>query len=279
MFGKEYAHHIAIILRELGGMTKNYKKQAKLPSSGIILFLQKIYIHIFGIPEIGFQIRAFYFKEMLKKINGTEINNILDAGSGIGAYSYYLGAQFPQALVSGLEIDRKKIEFCDRFGKEGYKNTNVKFIYGNLEKDKLKENTYNLIIAIDVLEHVSNPSRVLQKFYQALKPKGFLFIHVPQINQKRLFKSMINWQHEDHLREGFFPADLIKELNGLGFRIVYKKNTFGFFGSLAWEIDHIFISKSFVLSGFLYPFLYLLAKLDLVIDNKRGLGIAVLVTK
>lgn len=279
MFGFQYANYVDTILNEMGGMTEDYKKRAKVSPIRFIKYLQKIYIYIFGIPEIGFQVRALYFKDMLKKLQVKDMDTILDAGSGIGAYTCYLGAFFPRAFVDGLEIDREKVKFCERFVKEQYKTSNVHFFYGNLEKDKLKENTYNLIISVDVLEHVNYPVEVLQKFYKALKPKGFLYIHVPQIDQKRFFKSMVSWHHEDHVREGFSPDDLVKEFESIGFRVVYTKNTFGFFGSLAWELNHIFIYKSFVMAGLLYPFLYLLAKCDLFINNRNGLGIAVLVSK
>ena len=156
---------------------------------------------------------------------------------------------------------------------------NVEFNYLNITKINNKKNYYDLIVNIDVLEHIDNYELVIENFFNMLQKNGYLYIHVPQPNQKRIFSSLKKWHHEDHAREGITKNELENKLKKLGFKIVVSRETFGFFGKISWELNHIMLSKSFVIAGIIFPFLYLVAKIDLWVNNKNGLGVAVLAKK
>ncbi len=280
MFGSEYYKHPEILMDSLEEMSGEHKKKLKKKTSGIILFLEKIYLLIFGIPEIGFQVRSQYFREMIGSgIKNKKINKVLDAGSGIGIYSFWLSKKFKDSVVDGWEIDKTKLEFSKKFAKElNINNTNL--LYGDVTKPSLKnKNKYDLIVNIDVLEHIDNFEDVLKNFHNLLSKGGYLFIHTPQKDQKRIFKSLENWHHEGHVHEGFSPSELKKTLIKIGFGDVWTRETFGFFGKLSWELNHMLLTKGFVISGIAYPFLYFIACLDLLVPNREGLGTAILAKK
>ncbi len=255
------------------------RKMKKTKGKDLITLLQKIYIWIFGIPEVGFLIRSLYFKNIIsQKVKIGKIKNILDAGSGIGTYSFWLCRMFPNAKIVGEEVDRNKIKFSKKFAKElGF--SGIDFYYQDISKDVNSKQKYDLIVNIDVLEHIKDYRRVLKNFYKQLVKEGFVYIHTPQPNQERIFSQLKKWHHEDHVREGFMIKELTKDLRDLGFKTVEVKETFGFFGKLAWEINHILLEKSFILSGFFYPFLILLSLLDTMVENEKGLGVAILARK
>lgn len=278
MFGSEFSKHPEILLDSFSDMSHEYKKKTKKQKKENVIYeLQKIYIALFGIPEIGFQVRSLFFKSIIENKIKKKVYKILDAGSGIGTYSFWMGKKHSDVKVIGIEVDKNKLDFSNKFSQElGLKN--VKFQYGDVTKAFSKEK-YDLIINIDVLEHVKDYKKVLKNFYLALAPKGYLYIHTPQPNQKRLFKALEKWHHEDHVREGFRPEELKRELKKLGMVIIETRETFGFFGKLAWELNHLVLSKGFVLSGITYPFLYVLIQLDTMTKNKDGLGTAILARK
>lgn len=276
MFGKEYAKHLDVLIQSFGEINNRYQKKIKANSS--ISFFKKIYIMLFGIPEIGFQIRSMYFKKILaSNLLNKNLKKILDAGSGIGAYTFLLGKTYPQAKVAGGDIDRYKLKSCQTMVKElGLKN--VEFIY--MDATKLRKRTiYDFIVSIDVLEHINHYEIALKNFSNLLRKGGYLYIHTPQPNQKRLLKSLKKWHHEDHVREGIIKNELEKKLKELGFKIVVSKETFGFFGKLSWELNHLTLSKTFFIAGLIYPLLNIIASLDLWQNNKNGLGVAVLAKK
>ncbi|MEK7533853.1 MAG: class I SAM-dependent methyltransferase [Patescibacteria group bacterium] len=276
MFGKEYAKHLDVLIASFGEINNHYQKKIKANSS--ISFFKKIYIMLFGIPESGFQIRSMYFKKILAtNLLNKNLKKILDVGCGIGAYTFLLGQTYPQAKVTGGDIDKYKLKSCQIMAKElGLKN--VKFIYMDATRLE-KRTTYDFIVSIDVLEHIDRYESVLENFSHLLKSGGYLYIHAPQPNQKRIFNSFKKWHHEDHIREGIERHDLENSLEKLGFKIIVSKDTFGFFGKLSWELNHLTLSKSFVLAGIIFPFLYLLTLLDFLLENKNGLGVAILSQK
>lgn len=279
MTGSIFFRHPEILLHSLSQMNDGYEGKVTARSFGLIVFLQKLYVLIFGIPEIGFQVRSMYFQKAIHKI--TEAMNpqrILDVGSGIGSYVFELSRQFPSSRVDGWEIDRKKLAFSRKFADE-QAFRNVSFSFGDITHKPPVRAYYDVVLTVDVLEHISDYKKALTHMHQVLKPGGFLYIHTPQQNQKRFFRLFDTWEHEDHVREGFNPHSLRKEMEKIGFRDVTVRNTFGFFGSLTWEMNHMLLSKSFVLAGLLYPLLYMASRLDGLVNNKKGLCISVIARK
>lgn len=278
MYGRIYSKHPDILLESFSGMKKEYKAKLQRKESSLFMKLQALYIRIFGIPEIGFQIRSMYCRKMLKLIKIPKNSELLDAGSGIGSYSFLMSDWYPEANIIGQDLDKRKVDFCNSFRKE-LGITNARFEKSDLTQTPKKGGFFNLIVNIDVLEHINDYKKVLSNFNKELANGGYLYIHMPQPNQKRIFKVSRSWLHEDHVREGIsiglFREDLIKA----GFTVLALKPTHGFLGSLAWEINHIALAKSFILGGILYPFLYILARVDTIFDHPDGLCFAVLARK
>ena len=277
MFGKEYGGHLDILIQSFGQINQQYKRKIKKDN----IFTEKLknlYVLLFGIPEIGFQIRSMYVKRFLiSYLANKNFNKILDAGSGIGAYTILLAKNFPEAKVTAIDIDKNKLKSSADIANE-LKIENVEFLYLNITKLQDRP-VYDFIINVDVLEHLNDYEEVLRNFFKLLKKDGYLYIHVPQPNQKRIFSFFKTWHHEEHMREGIVKTDLENALKQLTFKIVESKETFGFFGKLAWELNHLTLSKSFVLTGITFPFLFALASFDLFFKNKDGLGIAILAQK
>lgn len=276
MFGREYSNYLEVLLHSFSMMSESYETK-KVKQSKILKVLQEIYIKIFGIPEVGLQIRSLYFKQALSDLNDKKFEKILDAGSGIGIYSIYLSEKFPNSKVVGVDLDKFNVKLSNKI-KHDLGINNLKFEYRDITK-KTGVEKYDLIVNIDVLEHIENFELVLKNFYNSLNTSGFLYIHTPQTNQKRIFSSLEDWHHEDHIREGFNKNELRKDLEKIGYKIVKLEETFGFFGKLAWEINHMMLSKNFILSGITYPIVYLIASLDILTSNKKGLGISILAQK
>lgn len=278
MFGKQYANHLDILVRSFGQMNNRYQRVAQRENISYSERLKKLYLALFGIPEIGFQIRSLYFKKILDSyLFNKNPKKILDAGSGIGAYSFWLAKRFAKAEIIGGEIDKNKLRFCKKMVNE-LRLKNIMFVYFDITKID-NNRIYDMIVTIDVLEHIDKYKHALKNFYYLLHIDGYLYIHVPQPNQKRIFSTLKSWHHEDHAYEGIKKNILEEELKKIGFKIITSMETFGFFGKLAWEINHLTLAKSFVLAGIAFPFLYILARFDMLYKNKNGLGVSILAQK
>lgn len=278
MFGSTYAKHPEVLMRSFQGMKESYRKVYIPSKKSMMQILQIWYLRMFGVPEIGFQLRALHFAKALKKISLKRTASVLDAGSGIGCYTLEFARQHPKSIVEGWDLDKNDVAASRLISRE--RNiSNAIFSVRNLTRVPQKKKKYDFIFTIDVLEHIRAYKNVLGHFHTLLKSGGYLYIHVPQIHQKRFFKCFETWSHEEHFREGFPQLEMKKDLQRAGFQIVDSWNTFGAFGSLSWELNHLLLSKSFILAGISFPFLYVLAIIDTYILNRKGLAAVYIVKK
>lgn len=111
----------------------------------------------------------------ISKIMDLKGINVIDIGCGSGRYSAIvakLGVQY----VIGIEINHKRLKDAkDRFGKI----CNIYFICASAEKLPIKNQTLNLTLMIDVIEHVNNQHKTLNEANRILKSNGKIFIGAP----------------------------------------------------------------------------------------------------
>jgi ubiquinone/menaquinone biosynthesis C-methylase UbiE len=119
-------------------------------------------------------------KNIIKTIAGfsRDFSHVLDIGGGLGLFSMNFKLNFPSSSVIIL----------DKFLYEGIKEILTKYptlrITDYIEEDiqnktSFENNSLDLIFALDILEHVENPSIAIDEILRILKQNGLLFISVP----------------------------------------------------------------------------------------------------
>lgn len=93
----------------------------------------------------------------------------LDVGCGTGAVMEFL--QSREYKVCGVDKSGVALSFC----KKKMLNVNL----GSAEKLNFSDNTFDLITALDVLEHLPNEKKALQEIKRVLKPNGIFVATVP----------------------------------------------------------------------------------------------------
>ncbi len=123
-------------------------------------------------------IRIEYILDIASKHFNFKINNqkslnglkILDIGCGGGLISEpmtRLGAD-----VTGIDASAKNIEIAKLHAKKN----NLKINYLNTEPEKLNlKNEFDIILNLEVVEHVENLNLYLESCQKLLKPKGLMF--------------------------------------------------------------------------------------------------------
>ena len=136
------------------------------------------------IPIFGYM----YFrriKSIIKKISQIKnfffFSTILEVGGGFGLFGASFKMNFPEREVYLLDIYSNKImNFVKNIMTNKF-NINLKY---NFEcdiqcKPSYKSNSFDLIFALDVLEHLEYPNLSLDEILRILKKNGILFISVP----------------------------------------------------------------------------------------------------
>ena len=114
---------------------------------------------------------VFHFSKNSKSPHPLKKLNILDIGCGGGIMSEPMARL--GANVTGVDASKKNIEVARLHAKKmGLK---IKYIHGNLEKLKFYKN-FDIILNLEVVEHVSNLEIFFKHCSVALKDKGLMFV-------------------------------------------------------------------------------------------------------
>ena len=213
----------------------------------------RLYFFIFGAPEMGAKIRA---KIAIKEIRKYPFTSLLDAGCGKGYISFWTAKHYPRALVVGVDTDSTKMA-SNKALKDLFHLSNLQYEVSDL-LNLSRTRKYDLIVALDVLEHIEDDGEVLKSFRSSLSNGGKLILHVPKAKQLWFFKGASEYVVEDHVRPGYTEDELYDKLKLSGFKINQIIPTYSFFESLANQMGIIF-SKNLLLYSIMLPFLYILS--------------------
>lgn len=120
---------------------------------------------------------------------------VLEIGAAYGATLHYLKQNGIAAETVGVDL------FEDTKNPQNYLPAN-QFIFGNIEQIELPgfEKHFDLILLPDVLEHLIEPQKVLEKLQKHLKDDGIIILSMPNIRHysamvKIFFKG--NFEYEE----------------------------------------------------------------------------------
>lgn len=106
-------------------------------------------------------------KKILKSI---KFGNCLDVGCASGFMTNEIMQVFPQAKYHGIDTYERAINF----GKKMYPQINFKV--ASAEKLPFKDNSFDLVLFYETIEHVEDPLKSLTEIRRVLKSKGKLIL-------------------------------------------------------------------------------------------------------
>jgi len=216
--------------------------------------LKRCYVRTFGLVDLPSRLRA---RIVMQESFSLHPRKILDLGSGTGCYSFYLGRS-PDVEVSGVEINRTRISESSYIANR-LKRNNVKFFHGPVNKclQNFSSESFDMVLAIEVLQLLTDVRLALSEVYRVLKPGGHLLGHVPVLGYYR--------PYETTLFDDEKVQHLLAEAN---FQILRVTPTFGrVVRKLCAAYDRI--SRSRVLVELLFPF-FLLASRPFKVEATKG---------
>ena len=241
-------------------------------------------------------LRAWHVKKALKAIkreNPSGKLHILDAGSGFGQYCYRMSRLFPEAQILGVDVKQEQIDDCNQFFRQTGRAGSVQFAVADLTQYKVAGH-YDLILSVDVMEHILEDEKVFENFSESLKPGGILLISTPSdqggSDTDHHEEEGIHGFIEEHVRDGYNGKELTDKLLNAGFSRVTVSCTYGKYGTVAWKLSMKYPILMLGVSRFFYlllPFYYLvcfpicavLNYLDVAVDNPSGTGLLVTACK
>ena len=246
----------------------NTKLKKVLLSDSSLHILEKIYVHLFGIPIIGYRIRSRYILPLLAEVKNCKI---LDAGCGRGFFSAALAFGDSNNDIAAMDIDEQMVnKNTSIFSRLAIRN--VKFKRKNLF-DLDNKNYFDFIVSIHNMEHVEKDDELLKIFHRCLKTGGKILIQVPTPPEKYYFKSRILREFPGHVRAGYTPGQLSGKLETAGFRISYCRKIGNFGEQFICQLGTVITKceeKNRVIYAMVFPFLLLASFLFYHAGRKDG---------
>jgi SAM-dependent methyltransferase len=236
-------------------------------------------------------LRAWYTRKEIKHwaraagSNAGKKRFILDAGSGFGQYTYFLSGLGSHWFVDAVDVKEEQIADCNHFFQR-IGRTNVLFEKADLTTF-VKNDRFDLILSVDVMEHIADDEAVFRNFYDSLTQHGMLLISTPSDQggsdvHDHEEESFI----DEHVRDGYNINDIREKLKRAGFSRTEARYTYGTPGKIAWRLSMKYpilllnVSKLFFI---LLPFYYLLTYpvallcnyLDMQFNHTTGTGLIV----
>lgn len=215
---------------------------------------------------------------------------VLDAGSGMGQYSWKMSRMFRHWRIRGIDIIASQVEGCNHFVKNAGASGRIEFAVADLTKLTDTEK-YDLILTVDVMEHIEEDELVFSNFFRSLRKNGKVIISTPSdLGGSDAHSHSDGSFIDEHVRNGYGSEEIALKLAREGFSDIVVKYTYGWQGSLSWRLSMKYpvkmLNKSyffFLLLPFWYiiamPFSLILNFLDLNCRHKSGTGLLVTATR
>lgn len=236
-------------------------------------------------------LREWYAKRAVRAVlqNRRGDAEIYDAGMGFGQYTYYLARRFPSARIHAVDVKSDQVEDCQEFfSAMGLRQCS--FAVEDLLTIQ-HENRFDLVLSVDVMEHIQDDRRVFRNLARSLKPGGVLLVNTPS----NLGGSDVHGEDaqsfiEEHARAGYGVEEIREKIESAGLKIERITFTYGPLGQLAWRLGIKYpmlllnVTKLLFIVLPLYyvialPIILPLMYLDYVSNNSTGTGLLVVARK
>jgi ubiquinone/menaquinone biosynthesis C-methylase UbiE len=115
---------------------------------------------------------VFRYNEVIKRVTGSE--KILDIACGNGYGTYVLAKATSEDVIGG-DIEIGAIKLC----KDEFALQNLKYEVLDATTLPFEDETFDIVVSFETIEHTTQFSKMLSEFNRVLKPNGTLFVSTP----------------------------------------------------------------------------------------------------
>lgn len=116
--------------------------------------------------------------EMVWELAGdVKRKRVLDIGCQYGVFSFFLAEK--GALVTGMDISQRWIGRCGREAITKHGDKSFDFMVGDAQELPFEDESFDVVVCSEVIEHVDHPGNVLSEINRVLVPGGVLVLSTP----------------------------------------------------------------------------------------------------
>lgn len=165
-------------------------------------------------------VRTDYVKQFVNLKGKT----VLDVGCGGGVFSEAMAANDAQVTAIDLaeeSLEVAKLHLFESQQKIDYQNISIE------DFAKKHENVFDVIVCMEMLEHVPDPQSIVDACHKILKPGGWLFLSTINRNSKAMVLGIFMAEHvtgivpkgTHHYEQFIKPSELAKGIEKIGLKV------------------------------------------------------------
>jgi len=180
---------------------------------------------------------------------------IFDIGGFDGEIAYLLSKKIPKLKITVIDTDRSGLAKASALG--------LKSVCGSATDVPLQTKSADIVLCLDILEHVEQDDKVIEEISRLLKTGGKYILTTPMaqgvsfpfLNKKKSLAINYGW---GHIRLGYTKKDLSRLLNE---NMLQVKETSGFFNTFSR-----FIYRITFIPQIAYPFRSILYRTAILVE-------------
>jgi len=210
---------------------------------------------------------------------------VYDAGAGFGQYSYWLSGLSSKWSITAIDVKDEQVADCNAFFQR-IGRPQVKFEVGDVTKFT-RPDTFELVVCVDVMEHILEDEAALRCYSTSLKTGGMLIISTPSDQGgSDVHEEGEGSFIEEHVRDGYNIDEIRAKCLRNGFSKVDAGYSYGAPGKISWRLSMkwpLLMLQASKLFFIVLPFYYLIAypvafvlnMADVRMDHTTGTGLIV----
>ncbi len=171
---------------------------------------------------------------------------VLEIGCGAGRFLRALGRIHPRLERVGTDVSRGALEHLRRL------DPGVETRLTTGDRIPADDGEFAGVLAVDVLEHVPDPERLLDEIFRVLRPGGVFHLHVPcEGDPSSLWRWLPGQRGEHALKrrfgghiQHFTRRGVLEELTGRRFELLRVRHSLHLVGNLADVGAFIYLARA-----------------------------------
>ena len=153
------------------------------------------------------------------KFRDFQKGRIIDVGCGAGGTGIVLAQAFPKCEVLGIDLSQPLLDIARESARAVALNGRVKFEQTDVQRIPYEDDSFDVVINMNMVHLVENPVAMLNEIERILKPDGILFIADLKRSWLSIFEKEIKSSlalseaeeliHRTNLRDGLFTSSMI----------------------------------------------------------------------
>ena len=151
------------------------------PRDSFQQLLDTLYNYIDPTTRYMHRLRINLFVDLMRELIDKDViknfDSAIDIGCNCGIYSKLI-SDFGFNEVRGIDIDQPLLDLANKF--VATTSQEKKIYFENFNAENLsQENLYDFILCTEVIEHTTNPHKVIENIKRLLKPGGVAVVTLP----------------------------------------------------------------------------------------------------